>query len=97
MSKDLEIKTKCHIWTGKTSGREKNKYGYTQYKGKRNYVHIFACEAKYGRNRDKHEVTRHLCGQSLCCNQDHLSFGTNGENTIAVSYTHLTLPTIYSV
>ena len=82
MSKDPEIKTKCHIWTGKISGKEEKEYGYMNYKGKNNYVHIFACEAKYGRNREKHEVVRHLCGQSLCCNQDHLSFGTRGENAI---------------
>ena len=82
MSKDPEIKTNCHIWTGKTTGKERGNYGYTNYKGKSNSVHIFACEAKYGRNREKHEVTRHLCGENLCCNQDHLSFGTYIENSI---------------
>ena len=82
MSKDPEIKTKCHIWTGQTVGKEPREYGYTKYKGKEKRVHIFSCEAKYGRNREKHEVTRHLCGYNLCFNQDHLAFGTNGENTI---------------
>ena len=82
ISKNKEIKTKCHIWTGKTKGNENNKYGFTKYKGKEKAVHIFACEAKYGRNRKKDEVTRHLCLQNLCCNQDHLAFGTNSENAI---------------
>jgi len=83
MSKNPEIKTKCHIWTGYIKERsEKDRYGYTKYKGTEKGVHLFACEAKYGRNREKHELTRHLCGQSLCCNQQHLAFGTNGENTI---------------
>ena len=83
MSKNPDIKTNCHIWTGYIKKRSENdRYGYTKYKGTEKGVHLFACEAKYGRNREKHEVTRHLCGQSLCCNQDHLSFGTNGENTI---------------
>ena len=83
MSKNPDIKTNCHIWTGYIKERSENdRYGYTKYKGTEKGVHLFACEAKYGRNREKHEVTRHLCGQSLCCNQDHLSFGTNGENTI---------------
>ena len=82
ISKNQEIKTKCHIWTGQTKGNKKNKYGFTKYNGKDNFTHIFACEAKYGRNREKHEVTRHLCLQNLCCNQDHLVFGTSSENAI---------------
>ena len=83
ISKNPEIKTKCHIWTGHIKEKsDKDRYGYAKHKGREKYVHIFACEAKYGRNREKHEVTRHLCGQSLCCNQQHLVFGTNGENTI---------------
>ena len=83
MSKNPDIKTNCHIWTGYIKEKsEKDRYGYMNYKGKEKQVHVFACEAKYGRNREKHELTRHLCGQSLCCNQQHLDFGTNGENSI---------------
>jgi len=52
MSKDPNIKTKCHIWTGQTIGKEPGKYGYTYYKGKRNrvYLHVKLSMVEIERN-----------------------------------------------
>ena len=55
-------------------------YGVVCFLGKQVRVHIPACESKYGRRRRKNEHTRHLCGNKICCNPEHLKFGTPSEN-----------------
>lgn len=69
----------CHEWQ---KGRTSNGYGITSYLGKHVRAHILACEIKYERHKLHNEVTRHLCHNKLCCNPNHLKFGTRSENAI---------------
>ena len=77
--KEPFVKTKCHLWQGKilTDG-----YGRTSVYGKNINVHILSCEIKEKKHRPKHLVTRHLCGVKICCNPEHLEFGTSTENAL---------------
>lgn len=69
----------CRIWKGtiQVSG-----YATLSIHGRTLNVHILACSIKNKRHRKEKEVTRHLCGNKLCVNEDHLQFGTNSENAI---------------
>lgn len=68
--------TPCWIWQLSTS------YGYGRIKiyGRQSRAHIISCELKYQRRRVGKEVVRHICDVRLCCNPDHLEFGTQREN-----------------
>ena len=68
----------CWKWL---KGVNSDGYGRMTISGKDSRVHIFSCEAKYGRHRRQDEVTRHLCSNKICCNPDHLEFGTPTENS----------------
>jgi len=69
----------CWEWKKST-----NKYGYGRvfYKYKNTNSHILSCEVKYKRRLQKGEVVRHLCSNRICCNPDHLEFGTASENVL---------------
>lgn len=73
------VTTPCHLWKGKTCD---DGYACTSIFGKCIRTHILACEIKNKKHRPKDQVTRHLCGNKLCCNPDHLEFGTSTENAI---------------
>lgn len=73
------VDTRCQLWTGLVS---KHGYGYINVYGKKIATHILACEIKEGKHRPTNLVTRHLCGNKLCCNPEHLEFGTIQENAI---------------
>lgn len=66
----------CWEWTGATNGG----YGRTTFKGCSWLTHALMCEVKYGRRRSPGEVVRHLCNNPICCNKEHLSFGSNTDN-----------------
>jgi hypothetical protein len=72
----VEIKSPCHIYQGAC---DKMGYGIIGFKGISFQVHVLACEAKYNTKNDK-EVVRHLCDNKVCCNPDHLEFGTSSQN-----------------
>jgi hypothetical protein len=81
------IKTDCHIYQGAQVGG----YGVITYKGYQHKVHILSCSAKYKRKASESEVVRHLCDIKLCCNPEHLDFGSNYENAIdALEYSKVT-------
>jgi ribosome-binding protein aMBF1 (putative translation factor) len=73
------VTTSCYEWLG---GTNDSGYGMTSCYGKQMRVHILSCEIKYKKHRPKELVTRHLCGNKICCNPDHLEFGTRSENAI---------------
>jgi hypothetical protein len=75
------VTTKCHIWKG---GPNKSGDIRTEIRvyGKLIKGHILACEINTGRHKKKEEITRHICGVSLCCNPTHLKFGTHHENSV---------------
>lgn len=72
------VKTKCLIWKGKIKGGD----FFLTIHGKTIRGHILACEINAGRHRREGEIARHLCGVSLCCEPEHLKFGTPHENSI---------------
>ena len=71
--------TPCKVWNG---GVTPDGYGYLTISSKQTRAHILALECKLGFQRPAHLVTRHLCGNKLCCNADHLAFGTHSENKL---------------
>jgi hypothetical protein len=73
------VDTQCQLWAGPVS---KHGYGHINIYGKKIATHILACEIKEGKHRPIDLVTRHLCGNKLCCNPDHLEFGTFQDNSI---------------
>lgn len=77
--KDLSVEGFCWEWQKFIHPRG---YGVISFLGLNKRVHICACEAKYGRHRIEGELTRHLCGNTLCCNPQHLVFGTPYENNM---------------
>lgn len=71
--------TPCIYWTG---GISKDGYGMISIHGMSFRTHIVSCEIKYKRHRLEEEITRHLCGNRICINSEHLKFGTRNENSI---------------
>ena len=69
----------CRIWEGNI---QESGYGRITIYGKTISAHILSCSIKNKRNRKEKEVTRHLCGNKLCINEEHLQFGTQSENAI---------------
>ena len=70
------VTSKCRIWNGNIS----NGYGRISVHGKSNAVHVLACEIKMKRHVNSKSVVRHLCGNKLCCEPDHMQEGTSREN-----------------
>ena len=77
--KDPNIVGDCWEWM---KGHDKKNYGYTTFLGRNTKTHVLACEAKYFRRKRDDEVTRHLCGNHICCSPGHLVFGTLSQNTL---------------
>lgn len=76
------VDTPCHEWTGPVSPQG---YGSIGVFGRQLSSHILACEIKNKEKRPSNLVTRHLCGNKICCNPDHLEWGTHSENSIDVT------------
>lgn len=57
-------------------------YGKTCFLGKSIMTHIASCESKNKRHQKENEVTRHLCGNRICCNPGHLEFGSRHQNNL---------------
>lgn len=57
-------------------------YGKTCFLGKKIMTHVASCESKNKRHQKKDEVTRHLCGNRICCNPGHLEFGSRHQNNM---------------
>jgi hypothetical protein len=66
----------CLVWRGvvDTYG-----YGHARWAGRRRKAHVMAIELA-GRALAPGLVVRHLCGNSRCCNPEHLKLGTHREN-----------------
>lgn len=71
--------TPCKVWTG---GVTPDGYGYLTISSKQTRAHILALECKLGIHKPAELVTRHLYGNRLCCNAEHLAFGTHRENSM---------------
>lgn len=67
----------CWIWK---KNRSNSGYGRTSFKGCEVLSHVLSCEAKYGRKKLNDEVVRHLCNNKICCNPEHLLFGSREQN-----------------
>lgn len=66
----------CWPWTGRV---DRYGYGMLQYGGRHRTAHRVAYELTFG-VPEKVGVIRHLCHNPLCCNPDHLKWGTQAEN-----------------
>jgi len=66
----------CLVWNGvvDTYG-----YGHARWAGRRRKAHVMAIELA-GQTLAPGMVVRHLCGNSRCCNPEHLKLGTHREN-----------------
>lgn len=71
--------TPCRIWQ---RGKDKDGYGLVTIYGKETKSHVLMCEIKNQKHKPEGMVTRHLCGNKLCCAEDHVDFGTYSENGI---------------
>ena len=73
-----EVEGECWEFQGAVLGG----YGLIPIFGKNMRTHVLSCEIKNKRHRLVGEVCRHLCGNYLCVNAKHLTFGTPKENAI---------------
>lgn len=69
----------CWVWQ---LSRGLDGYGNVSIKGRTGRAHILSCEVKRRRRAKKGEVVRHLCANKICCNPDHLVFGSPRDNAI---------------
>lgn len=76
--KDHTIEGDCWEWVNYSF----LEYGQVSFLGKYMGAHIASCEAKNGRHIKDDEVTRHLCGNRICCNPSHLEFGSRRQNAL---------------
>ena len=88
LSSDLFEKlnrTPCKIWTHTVASRVSG-YGRMKIRGKNFGTHYLVCYI-YNGHKPKNYDTRHLCGNGLCCNKHHLTFGTKSQNVLD-NYSH---------
>ena len=67
----------CWLWTGVATT---NGYGSVMIEGERAATHVRSYELTYGSIAGRVSV-RHACDVHLCCRPDHLSLGTQRENS----------------
>ncbi len=63
-------------------GSRSHGYAVFHFQGITKMAHIWSCEIAAKRRRKDEEITRHLCGNKVCVNPDHLRFGTKTENAV---------------
>ena len=84
--KDATVPGCCHEWRGKLNP---SGYGYFTIHGKQALVHIVALECHVQRHRNPQKLTLHRCGNKLCCNPEHLTFGDARQNALdAIRHGH---------
>lgn len=71
--------TPCRIW--KKSIHQCG-YGNVSIFGINLYAHVLSCMAKNKKKKEPDMFARHLCGNKICVNSEHLEFGTRSQNTI---------------
>lgn len=70
-------KEQCWPWTGKVN--KKDGRPYITIEGKRRPAYCVVLELYSGKLQHK-QVARHACDNKLCCNPQHLRFGTHQNN-----------------
>ena len=83
---EFDEKTGCKNWTGHL----RNGYGVIGMFGKAFSASVASLSLKLKRSIGKKLVCRHLCGNAICINADHLEEGTTRENTLD-KHTHGTM------
>jgi len=76
----------CHVWQGQPSQR----YPSLKIKGRPKHVHVWAWEQAKGAI-PQGMVVHHVCGNTRCCNVEHLEIVTAAENAQHASHTRLTM------
>ena len=74
MNGDADV---CWPWKGKIY--KKDGRPYFTVEGKRRPSYVIVLELHSGVRQDK-QVARHSCDNPVCCNPDHLSWGTHQDN-----------------
>jgi len=73
----------CKLWKGgvvSSRMHSANRYGQFQVgKGKRKLAHRFAFELETGKPIPKGKILQHTCGNSLCCNVEHMKLVSHSE------------------
>jgi hypothetical protein len=67
----------CLEWRGASHERG---YGRLRWKGKVRSAHRVAWSLARGQDVPEYTLIRHLCGNTACCNPEHLRIGTAKEN-----------------
>ncbi len=83
----VEDKNGCHVWQGQPSQR----YPSLKIKGRPKHVHVWAWEQAYG-SVPRGMVLHHVCGNTRCCNVEHLEVLTQAENTHQGEHARLSMP-----
>jgi hypothetical protein len=79
--------TPCRLWNGSL---RRGGYGVLNYKYMQLLCYTTICEFKHGPRPSSDQVARHLCGNKLCVEQNHLQWGTRRENALdAINHGHL--------
>ena len=68
----------CRMWNGCVH----ENYGRIQHNHIKYFVHLLVCECKNKQKKPDGMVTRHLCNNKLCVEEQHLEFGTSNQNMI---------------
>jgi hypothetical protein len=72
--------TPCRIWKG---GSIHGGYGRIRYNYNCYFAHVIICEWKNGKvKKPDGLVTRHLCNNKLCIEENHLEFGSPQQNMV---------------
>ena len=78
----------CLIWQGSKRNSAGNLwYAQFGYRGKPQLVHTFLLEQRHERAKQPEEYCRTTCGNTLCCNVDHLVWRRIGETRMTLDCT----------
>lgn len=68
----------CRIWKGPVH----DGYGRVSYRYVRYFAHVIVCENKEKIRKPEGLITRHLCNNKLCVEENHLAFGLYRRNAL---------------
>ena len=80
VNKKGDVEGDC--WENKNKPNNGNKYTYSGFFGVNIGSHVWSAMIRDKRKKVGEELVRHLCRNKICCNPDHVLFGTRRNNAI---------------